>query len=154
PFPDASFDRVSSNGVLHHTPDMPAALREIRRVLRPGGEARVIVYNKRSFHYWLAQGMWQGIVRGWLFQGRSMGGVLSRGVEVSSIGARPLVNVYAPAAVAGMLREAGFAEVSTRVRHFNPSDTPITHVLQGHLRALDDPAVLDRLGRIGGWYVV
>ena len=35
PFPDASFDRVSSNGVLHHTPDMPAALREIRRVLAP-----------------------------------------------------------------------------------------------------------------------
>src|SRR5947207_3392306 len=28
PFVDESFDRVSSNGVLHHTPDMPAALRE------------------------------------------------------------------------------------------------------------------------------
>src|SRR5262245_3000812 len=50
PFDDASFDRVSSNGVLHHTPDMVAALREIRRVLRVGGEATVIVYNRRSFH--------------------------------------------------------------------------------------------------------
>ena len=30
PFGDATFDRVSSNGVLHHTPDLPAALREIR----------------------------------------------------------------------------------------------------------------------------
>jgi ubiquinone/menaquinone biosynthesis C-methylase UbiE len=35
PFADMSFDRVSSNGVLHHTPDMLAALREIRRVLVP-----------------------------------------------------------------------------------------------------------------------
>src|SRR3954447_12079547 len=29
-FPDASFDRVSSNGVLHHTPHIGAALTEIR----------------------------------------------------------------------------------------------------------------------------
>jgi ubiquinone/menaquinone biosynthesis C-methylase UbiE len=54
PFDDGSFDRVSSNGVLHHTPDMHTDLAEIARVLRPGGEARIIVYNKRSF-CWLKQ---------------------------------------------------------------------------------------------------
>jgi SAM-dependent methyltransferase len=37
PFADASFDRVSSNGVLHHTPNMDRALAEVARVLRPGG---------------------------------------------------------------------------------------------------------------------
>jgi ubiquinone/menaquinone biosynthesis C-methylase UbiE len=154
PFPDASFDRVSSNGVLHHTPDMPAALREIRRVLGPGGEARVIVYNRRSFHYWLTQVLWQGILRGWLLKERSMAGVLSRGVEYSSIGARPLVNVYTPREVAGMLDAAGFGNVSVGVRHFQPSDTPITYVLKDRLRVLDNPNVLDRIGRLGGWYVV
>jgi len=37
PFPDASFDAALSNGVLNLIPDKPAALREIHRVLRPGG---------------------------------------------------------------------------------------------------------------------
>jgi ubiquinone/menaquinone biosynthesis C-methylase UbiE len=154
PFPDASFDRVSSNGVLHHTPNMAQALKEIRRVLKPGGETRIIVYNRNSFHYWLTQVLWQGIARGWLFSERSMAGVLSRGVEYSSIDARPLVNVYSPRAVESMLREAGFDGVTSTVRHFNASDTPITHVLHGRFGLFSDRATLDRLGRIGGWYVV
>ena len=83
PFADASFDRVSSNGVLHHTPDMPAALREVRRVLRPGGEARIIVYNRSSLHYWVNQVLMQGIIRRQLLEERRWRGCLSRGVEVS-----------------------------------------------------------------------
>lgn len=37
PFASASFDRVSLVTVLGEIPDRPQALREIRRVLRPGG---------------------------------------------------------------------------------------------------------------------
>lgn len=37
PFPDPSFDVALSNGVLNLIPDKPAALREVLRVLRPGG---------------------------------------------------------------------------------------------------------------------
>ena len=37
PFSDASFDLVISNGTLNLVPDKPRALRELRRVLRPGG---------------------------------------------------------------------------------------------------------------------
>ena len=62
PFEDASFDRVSSNGVLHHTPDMLGSLREIRRVLRPGGRATIIVYNRNSLHYWLHQVAVHGVL--------------------------------------------------------------------------------------------
>ena len=37
PFPDASFDVVLANHVLHHVPDIDRALAEIHRVLRPDG---------------------------------------------------------------------------------------------------------------------
>jgi SAM-dependent methyltransferase len=37
PFPAATFDLVVGHAVLHHIPDVPAALREVLRVLRPGG---------------------------------------------------------------------------------------------------------------------
>jgi SAM-dependent methyltransferase len=48
PFPDKSFDLVYSWGVMHHTPDTPRAVREAWRVLRPGGQARVMIYHRRS----------------------------------------------------------------------------------------------------------
>ena len=37
PFPERSFDLVYSNGVLHHVEDTHRAIREVHRVLRPGG---------------------------------------------------------------------------------------------------------------------
>ena len=37
PFEDGSFDLVFGHAVLHHLPDLDAAFREFRRMLRPGG---------------------------------------------------------------------------------------------------------------------
>ena len=37
PLADASVDWVSVNAALHHMPDVQASLREVRRVLKPGG---------------------------------------------------------------------------------------------------------------------
>jgi ubiquinone/menaquinone biosynthesis C-methylase UbiE len=48
PFDDNSFDIVYSWGVLHHSPNTANAIREVRRVLRPGGRARIMVYHKYS----------------------------------------------------------------------------------------------------------
>ncbi|HET6976794.1 MAG TPA: class I SAM-dependent methyltransferase [Pyrinomonadaceae bacterium] len=50
-FPDNTFDIVYSHGVLHHTPDTAAAVREVHRVLRPGGKAIVMLYHRDSYNY-------------------------------------------------------------------------------------------------------
>jgi SAM-dependent methyltransferase len=56
PFADAAFDLVYSWGVIHHSPDTPAAVAEIHRVLRPGAVAKIMIYHRLSlvgFMLWL-----------------------------------------------------------------------------------------------------
>jgi len=45
PFPDASFDIVVAHLFVHHIPEKEKLLRELRRVLRPGGELRCFEPN-------------------------------------------------------------------------------------------------------------
>ena len=43
PFPEAHFDRVLAVHVLEHLPDLPAAIKEIRRVLKPDGVLSIVI---------------------------------------------------------------------------------------------------------------
>lgn len=63
PFDDASFDFVWSWGVIHHSANTGRIVREIARVLRPGGECRVMVYNRSGMSAKFA------IVRNFLLNG-------------------------------------------------------------------------------------
>ena len=48
-FEDNMFDLVYAHGVLQYTADTGKMIAEIHRVLRPGGEAILMVYNKYSW---------------------------------------------------------------------------------------------------------
>jgi len=50
PFEENVFDYVYSFGVLHHAQDTAASIEEVYRVLKPGGEAKIMLYNRHSLN--------------------------------------------------------------------------------------------------------
>ena len=48
PFASESFDYVYSWGVLHHSPNLERSLSELIRVLVPGGQFGIMLYNRRT----------------------------------------------------------------------------------------------------------
>lgn len=129
PFDDASFDLVYSYGVLHHTPDTERAVGEVRRVLRPSGEARIMLYSRRS---WVALGAWLlwGVGRGrpW----KSITDVLAEHLE------SPGTKAYTRAELDDLF--AGFSHVRY-VRNVTPYDRRVV----GPLARLTGPRL--------GWFV-
>jgi len=63
PFPDGTFDIVYSYGVMHHSPNTAQCIREAHRVLKPGGQLRIMVYHHPSLTglmLWLRYGLGRG----------------------------------------------------------------------------------------------
>ncbi len=52
PLADSSVDVAIGNMILHHCPDPPAAIREIARVMKPGGRTALSDMQEHS-HEWL-----------------------------------------------------------------------------------------------------
>lgn len=65
-FPDAHFDFVWSWGVIHHSAQTALITKEIARVLRKGGEVRLMVYNLNGMPAYITLimnyliGFWRG----------------------------------------------------------------------------------------------
>jgi ubiquinone/menaquinone biosynthesis C-methylase UbiE len=66
-FPDNSFDFIWSWGVIHHSANTRKVLEEMRRVLRPGGEAVVMVYHRTIWEYYV-QGAMLALLSGQVFK--------------------------------------------------------------------------------------
>jgi len=145
PFKDESFDVVYSNGVLHHTPDTAGAVREVHRVLRPGGTAKVMLYHKNSLAYWGEIILRHGLVGGDFFRGRTPQQIMNRRVEYSEHDAEPLVKVYTR------------KEARRLFEMFDDVNTEVEQMTRAELRFLS-PLVPDklftRLGSSIGWNVI
>ena len=59
PFEDSGFDVVTARHMLYHVPDLEAALRECRRVLKPGGRFLALTNADGNM-----QAFWNAVMRG------------------------------------------------------------------------------------------
>jgi len=119
PFADGAFDLVLGHAVLHHIPDLPGAMAEFARVLRPGGTVlfagepsrygdRIAAVPKRGAH--AIAPAWRALMgaraASWV-KGDGPGGAhdghaLERWVDV---------HAFSPGELASFASEAGFANV-------------------------------------------
>jgi ubiquinone/menaquinone biosynthesis C-methylase UbiE len=77
-FPDRSFDRIWTWGVIHHSSNTRRILEEMHRTLKKGGSATVMVYYRNWWNYYFVYGFYYGILRGDLFRTRSLAATLQR----------------------------------------------------------------------------
>ena len=145
PFRDQSFDVVYSNGVLHHTPDTAGAIRELHRVLRTGGVAKVMLYHRNSLNYWLEIVLRRGVLGAEFLRGRSAEEIMSRVVKHSEHEARPLVKVYSRKQMRELF--CMFKTVKVEVEQ-------LTRAELRFLSPLVSESGLDKLRKRIGWNVI
>lgn len=148
PFASESLDLVYSFGVIHHTPDMDAAIAEVHRVLRPGGTAIVGLYHRDSAFYWIRTILLRGILRGGLLL-KGYRRLLSE-IERRSQGSEavPLVQVVSRRRCRRLF--APFSGVTLQVRHIDlPHALPLVGPASRRLRQR-----LERFAARWGWYLI
>lgn len=123
PFPDDCFDIVYSNGVLHHSPDTRAALAELRRVLKPGGRAVVMLYCRSSINWWVTLWLGHGIMKGRLLRGRdALGSDTEWAGGQGRTAENPVTRAYSRREIGAMF--AGFENVQLRKSEFAIAHLP------------------------------
>jgi SAM-dependent methyltransferase len=104
PLADGSIDYVHSSGVIHHTRDPVAVLRELRRVVRPDGHGRVMVYNYDSLWVHLYVAYVKQVKEG-RYPGMDIRAAFARTTDGEDC---PISRAYRPAEFCDMCRQAGF----------------------------------------------
>ncbi|MEW5704588.1 MAG: class I SAM-dependent methyltransferase [Pseudomonadota bacterium] len=103
PLDDASIDLIHSAGVLHHTPDPLAILREFRRVLKPNGSAQIMVYNRDSLWMHLHV-VYEMRIANRLYRDLSKEEAFARTTDGEAC---PIARCYRPHEFLALAREAG-----------------------------------------------
>lgn len=93
------FDLVYSFGVLHHTPDIILALKNIRQLISSSGILKIMVYAKNSWK--------QKMINAGLDQPEAQYGC-------------PIANSYTSEEIEGLLSHTGFKVTSIRQDHIFP----------------------------------
>ena len=109
PFPDRSFDLVTTGYGLRNVPELAPALAEIRRVLAPGGRLLSLDFNRP------ANPMIRSIYLTYLtLVGSALGALLHRDPDTYRYIPESIRRYPGAAGVCALARAAGFAECSYR----------------------------------------
>ncbi len=146
--PVEPYDLVYSFGVAHHTPHPDRAVAELRRYLKPGGVAKIMVYHRFSWKVlWILVGSGKG--QFWRLS------QLVAAYSEAQTGC-PVTYVYGRAEARRLLEPRGFRVTDIRVDHIFPYRIPdylqYRYVREWYFRWM--PAVLFRaFERRFGWHL-
>lgn len=109
PLESNSVDHIHSSGVLHHTPDPVRILRELHRILKPGGTMNVMVYNYDSLWVHLYVAYQRNLVQG-LYPDEDIRIQFTHSTDGENC---PISNCYRPQEWTDLCAEAGFEAAFT-----------------------------------------
>lgn len=107
-----SYDLVYSFGVIHHTPDPARAVANAYRHLKPGGEFRLMLYNRYSWKaFWI-------LAKFGKFQFWKWPKLVARHSEAQT--GCPITHTYTKRSARKLLEKAGFEVKSIEIDHIFP----------------------------------
>lgn len=169
-FEDETFDHIYSHGVIHHSPNTGEIVKEMFRVLKPGGTVNVMIYNKSSINYYIEIMFLRkifkvllypkfaphilakiiGLKKEVLFRHREImlneNMTNERWISINTDGPDcPLAKVYDQHEATILFEQVGFKDIKNYLRYFNKEH-------YGHLGNLLPEWFVDYLGKKAGWH--
>jgi hypothetical protein len=104
-----------------------------------------MLYHRNSLNYWVEIFLRRGLLGGEFLRGRSAEEIMSRVIEFSDHGARPLVKVYSRKEARALF--AQFSDVGVEVEQLTREELRV-------FKSVVSEGLLERLGKRVGWNVV
>lgn len=127
-FQDNTFDYVNAWGCVMHMPDTEGAIKEIHRVLKPGGKGLIFIYNRNSWTFWFNFMFLRGLLLGQLFRYKfDIDRLTSRYADGATVGGCPLAKFYSKRQLKKMIDDADFSNATYSVwsRAIEPESWPL-----------------------------